>query len=121
MGILTDLLGPLTGSKNTIISSVLKPAINQQLGGAGICREVTIDTATKSARCLIDMQGESESHPLELQIRRYSLQPTATGSELVIEEWDSPSHPWITHLGGKFLPKITLAIPVPHIVAGTVL
>jgi hypothetical protein len=106
-------------TKDELIASALKPAINQYLDGAGSVREAEVNTMAKSARITLDMDGEDR--PVIIHVDRYSIEPTGNNAQLVVHEWSSPSHAWLATVAKKFNSEIKINLPVPHAVAGSIL
>lgn len=106
-------------SKDQLIATALKPAIEQYLEGTGSTREIHVDTAAKTARITLDMRGENR--PVVIHVDRYSIEKHEKGSQLDIHEWSSPSHEWLATVAKRFSPQIKIPIPVPFVVARNLL
>ena len=107
-----DLGATLFGtSKDELIASALKPAIEHYLEETGSTREIQVDTVAKTAKITLDIRGEDR--PVIIQVARYSIEPDPKGCALVVHDFSCPSHQWIATVAKKFSPAIKIPLPVP--------
>jgi hypothetical protein len=112
---IANLLSALGGSTDGIVSSFLKPELEKHLAGIGTVQKIDLDALNKRVSVTLSMQGDP--NPVTIQIDRYSLAPSPTGSLLAIHDYSCPTHEWLAKLAKKFKPGFEIPLPVPYAVA----
>ena len=117
-----ELLSSLTGlgsAKDSILSNLLNPFVQEHLGEAATLQDIKLDSVAKTIELTAALKGDPK--PLVVRITKYSLQNQGQTTGFSVESWECQSHPWLHLLGQRFASNPTIPLPIPYVMAKMVL
>ena len=102
---LRDLLG---GSKDAALAFGARRVINARISRIGVVTELSIDTKTQSMHLRLQLRGETE--PIDVQVKKYSLEQAGDRATLMIVE-ATASREWVDGALQEFVVGRSFEIP----------
>jgi hypothetical protein len=106
---ITDFLRDLfRGSKDAAVAVGARRAINTRISRIGVVTELSIDTKTQSMHLRLQLRGETQ--PIDVQVKRYSLEQAGDRATIMIVE-ATASREWVDGALQEFVVGRSFEIP----------
>lgn len=110
-----ELFNSMSGmgaSKDSMLSKLLKPFVQEHLGEAAILQDIKLDSVAKTIELTANLKGDPNL--LVVRITKYSLQNQGGTTGVSVESWECQSHLWLHLLGQRFAANPTIPLPIPY-------
>jgi hypothetical protein len=98
----------LRGSKDVALGFTVRTLLNTRLRGIGEIADLAVDTRKRAVRLQVTLVGETK--PVEIQVRRYSLQHSGNDATLTVVD-AAASRPWVDEALRTFVVGRSFVIP----------
>jgi hypothetical protein len=98
----------LRGSKDAALALAVRGFFNTRFSRIGQMTELSVDTKKRAFRVRLELAGESE--PIEIQVKKYSLERRSTGATLTVVD-ATASREWLTEVLREFVIGQKFTIP----------
>jgi hypothetical protein len=98
----------LRGSKDVALGFTVRTLFNARFRGIGEITELAVDTRKRAFRVQVNLVGETK--PIEIQVRRYSLQHSGSDATLTVVD-AAASRPWVDEALRAFVVGRSFVIP----------